>query len=68
MSYCTFSQSVYDRVSETKGTMSLNVSHCVVGRVSLPVLVVELSDLVGLHHELLLQLVGGQGVLKQLNL
>lgn len=36
--------------------------------VRLPVLVVELADFVGLQHELLLQFVGGQRVLQQLNL
>ena len=33
-----------------------------------PVLVVQLADLIGLNHQLLLQLVGGQRVLQQLDL
>lgn len=37
-------------------------------RSCLPILIVEFTDLIGLHHELLLQLVCGQGVLQQLNL
>ena len=35
---------------------------------SVPVLVMQLADLIGLHHQLLLQLVGGQRVLQQLDL
>ena len=35
---------------------------------SVPVLVMQLADLIGLHHQLLLQLVSGQRVLQQLDL
>lgn len=34
----------------------------------LPILIVEFTDLIGLHHELLLQFIRGQRVLQQLNL